>query len=206
MFDVERRAVAAVVGIVGILLELGCSSSPLDAILPVDAGAEPIGSGGAPPTVCGEPVTTVTPGLYNVVLDASGQCLALGDETQIAGTLVWGNEVILVADCAQPGTEFRIRTTGGAGFELRNVESELALDIEGYETAPSTRAILFDPTDNLNQRFYFSRYRSALGVFSIAPAHAFGQCLTATSALEVQIWACQEGPFQGWRLVPTDCE
>lgn len=194
-------------GISASLLALGCSNTGIDAILPVDAGSEGLGGGGAPPTDCSEPVTTVAPGLYNVILDQSGYCLALGDETLIAGTLVTGHEAVLVSDCTQPGAQFRIQTTAGdPGFELRNVESDLSLDIEGYETAPSTRAVLFDPTDNANQRFFFSRYRSSLALFSIAPAHTFGQCLTATSLLEVQIWGCQEGQYQGWRFVRAECE
>jgi len=195
------------VGICAILPALGCSNTGIDAILPVDAGSEAIGGGGAPPTDCSDPVTTVVPGLYNVILDQSGECLARGVETRIAGTLVMGYEAVLVSDCTLPSAQFRIQTTAGdPGFELRNVESNLSLDIEGYETAPSTRAVLFDPTGNANQRFFFSRYSSSLTLFSIAPAHTFAQCLTATSLLEVQIWGCQEGPYQGWRFVRAECE
>lgn len=201
-----RRTGTAAVEICSILFALGCSNTGIDAILPLDAGSENGGGGGAPPMACGDPVITIVPGLYTVMLDQTGQCLALGDETLIAGTLVTGHEVSLVSDCTQPGALFRFQTTMRDGFELRNVESDLSLDIEGYETAPSTRAVLFDPTDNLNQRFFFSRYRSSSSVFSIAPGHAFGQCLTATSALEVQIWGCQEGMFQGWRVLRADCE
>lgn len=204
---VSRSTLPAVLGIGSILLALGCSNTGIDAIVPVDAGSEEIGGGGAPPTDCSAAVTTVVPGLYKVILDQTGECLARGDVTLIAGTLVTGHEAVLVSDCTQPGALFRIQTrVGDPGFELRNVESDLSLDIEAYETAPSTRAVLFDPTNNDNQRFFFSRQGSSLTRFSIAPAHTFGQCLTVTTFREVQIWNCQEGPYQGWRFVRDECE
>jgi hypothetical protein len=204
VWGVEHRMRAALPGIVSILT-LACSNTPIDAILPLDAGLE--GSGGAPPADCSEPVSAVVPGLYNVILDDTGECLALGDETLIAGTPATGYEATLSADCTQSGALFRIQTTGfQLGFELRNVESNLSLDIEAYETSPGTRAVLYDPTNNSNQRFYISRFPGSLTLFSIAPVYVRGLCLTATSVGEMEIWACEAGSSQAFRLVRSDCE
>jgi hypothetical protein len=194
---------AALSAIVSILI-LACSNTPIDAILPLDAGLE--GSGGAPPTDCTEPVSTVVPGLYNVILDETGECLALGDETLIAGTLATGYEVTLAADRTQAGALFRIQTGLQLGFELRNVESNLSLDIEAYESSPGTRAVLYDPTNNPNQRFFISRLPGSLTLFSIAPVYVRGLCLTATSFGEMEIWACGAGASQAFSLVRSDCE
>ncbi len=206
MLHVERRTGTGIAGIISILA-LACSNTPIDAILPLDAGSAGLGNGGAPPVDCSEPVTTVVPGRYNVILDQSGQCLALGDETQIVGTPATGYEVILVSDCTDPGAVFRVQTIFmQPGFELRNVESNLSLDIEKSAREPSTRAVLFGPTGLDNQRFFLSPFSDSRTLFSMAPTHTIGLCLTATSDLKVQIWGCQEGSLQGWRFVPVDCE
>jgi hypothetical protein len=194
---------AALSGVVSILI-LACSNTPIDAILPLDAGLE--GSGGAPPTDCSEPVSAVVPGLYNVILDETDESLALGALTLIAGTPATGYEVTLSADHTQAGAQFRIQTGLQVGFELRNVESNLSLDIEAYETSPGTRAVLYDPTNNPNQRFFISRLPGSLTLFSIAPVHVRGMCLTATSFGEMEIWACEGGSSQAFRLVRSDCE
>jgi hypothetical protein len=92
------------------------------------------------------------------------------------------------------------------GFELRNVESDLSLDIEGYRTEGGTRAVLYDPTGYKNQRFYFTRSAASLTAFAIAAVHTANRCLTATTDGQIQIWECQRGTNQLWRVALADCE
>ncbi len=221
MFGVQRGYGTALLMFVQPAM-VACSNTPIDAILALDAasegggggsaGAEDIGgapgnsgSGGAPVTDCTQPVSAVTPGSYRLVLDETGQCLASGGETLIAGTLAMGLEAVLTPDCASPNSIWRVTSGFSSGFQVRNAESDLVLDIERSSTEASTRAVLFDATGNPNQRFFFGRFRGELTLFWMAPAHVVGQCLTATTFSEVQMWPCADEPFQGWRVLRADC-
>jgi hypothetical protein len=210
---------------------VACSNTPIDAILALDAAAEggaggsgdtgggggagntggtgALGgsgaTGGVPVADCTEPVSAVVAGSYRLVLDETGQCLASGDETLIAGTLATGLEAVLTTDCTSPNSVWRITSGFSSGFQVRNVESDLVLDIERSSTEPSTRAVLFDATGNANQRFFFGRFRGELTLFWMAPAHVQMQCLTATTFSEVQMWPCADEPVQGWRVFRADC-
>jgi hypothetical protein len=204
---------------------VACSNTPIDAILALDAAAEggaggtgdtggaggtggsgaTGATGGVPVTDCSQPVSAIVAGSYRLVLDETGQCLASGDETLIAGTPAKGLEAVLTPDCTSPNSVWRITSGFGSGFQVRNVESDLVLDIEGYSTESSARAVLYDATDNLNQRFFFVRFGGELTLFWMAPAHVQMRCLTATTFSEVQMWPCANEPLQGWRVFRADC-
>jgi hypothetical protein len=187
----------------------GCTQSPIDLIHAVegdDAGAE---AGPAPwmgngsercAATLGEP-SPIVPTVVQIRQQSSGRCLAQGAATTIGDNPAFE---ITLADCAaQAAQRFALMDAGPGIFEMRNVATNLNVDIQFAETADGTPAVLYAPHQLYNQRF---RFISLSVGNAIAPRHVMGKCLSERGT-RVEIWPCTPGDAtQRWEILVPLCE
>jgi hypothetical protein len=93
----------------------------------------------------------------------------------------------LSSDCSTPSAQWDLTPAVAGTFTVRNVESELSLDVRTASDVPGTPFILYDPTTLDNQRF-FARPRVA-NVYELAPRHASNLCAEVRGT-GLEIWSC----------------
>ncbi|WP_061295416.1 ThuA domain-containing protein [Herbidospora cretacea] len=100
------------------------------------------------------------------------------------------------------GTPTTTGPVAGGIYQIVNVGSSKAVDIEGASTADGARVVQWSPGSGTNQRFRFVDAGS--GAFRLQPTHS-NKCIdvsgasTATGALLVQ-WTCHTNANQSYRF------
>jgi hypothetical protein len=166
--------------VICVLYALGCGTTPIDAVVQDDpAAATMSGTGNVTPMDCS------TPSAGRFVLRGRTGCLALGAATTVFTQAAFLSE--LSNDCTTPVAQWDLTPAAAGTFTLRNVASELSLDVRAAADVPGTPIILYDPTTHDNQRF-FVRARAS-HVYELAPLHASAFCAEARGT-GVEIWPC----------------
>ena len=170
-------------GVLGSLFALSCGTSTIDAVVSDDVTAQG-GSSFDPPA----DATCHTPRAGLFVLRGESGCLSRGATTSVFGTPAFAVE--LATDCASSAAQWEL-TPGVAGtFSVRNVETNLMLDVRAGSDVPGTAVILYDPNMLDNQRFWL-RPRAG-GAYELSPRHAPTDCVEARNDASVEIWSCEE--------------
>lgn len=214
------------------MVSLGCSDTAIDLIwadppggvsVPGSGGSNASGggsaaggSGGAQGGETGQPVDPCVQEEENLFLvrEAVGdQCLRSGPETTVAGELA---HTVVAAPCDGGAREVWELIASAGAYEFRNVAVAANLDILLAATGDGTSAVLYDPHQLYNQRF-FIRSGASSGTEAppgeerlLAPRHVDTKCLTyvpgASSGQQVQLWPCDElRADQRWTLTPLVC-
>lgn len=112
-------------------------------------------------------------------------------------------ETQLSADCESPSAQWELTPAVVGTFTLRNVETNLMLDVRAGSDLPGTKVILYDQNSLDNQRFWL-RPRTA-DTYELSPRHAPAFCVEArTSGIEIQ--SCEaETSGQDFTLVRSGC-
>jgi hypothetical protein len=95
--------------------------------------------------------------------------------------------VELSADCSSTLAQWELTPAEGGSLAVRNLESQLSLDVRAASDLPGTAVILYEPTTLDNQRFY-AQERSVRG-YALAPRHAPSLCVEVRGG-GVEIWPC----------------
>lgn len=141
------------------------------------------------------------PSAGRFILRAATGCLTLGAPTMVFTEPAFSTE--LSTDCDTSRAQWDLTPSVAGSFTLRNVESELSLDVRAFSDLPGTPVILFGPNTLDNQRF-FVRPRAA-GAYELAPRHAPGLCAEARGGA-VEIWPCDSSlDDQSFRFSRSTC-
>lgn len=178
------------------MFALGCGTTPIDAVVQDDTGYPGMsGAGGVMTANCSEP------GAGRFILQAVNGCLRHGEPTTVFTEPAFTTE--LTEDCSSTRAQWDLTPAGAGTFTIRNVDSELSLDVRAASEFPGTPLILYDPNTLDNQRF-FARARF-LDVYELSPRHASHLCWEARGTT-VEIWPCSgQEPAQNFRFLRRTC-
>jgi hypothetical protein len=181
-------------GVIALCWSLGCGTTPLDAVVS-ETGAE--GAAAADPS-CSEPGA----GRFNLRAVQTSLCLSMGAPTLVFGDPAFMTEML--KDCASLLAQWDLTPSFGDTYTLRNVESQLSLDVRTGADTPGTPLILFAPNTLDNQRFEL-RPR-AKNDYELSPRNAPTLC-AQPAAGGVQIWPCQASNLgQSFQLDLLSCQ
>lgn len=175
-------------------------------------GVGGLGAEGPPGTGICEASFVPAPGEYHIMSASTGMCMAAGEVTPIQGAATaTGYEVLLEPCSAIDGQLWDLsprpvdELTGVIWrVEVRNVELDLNLDMEGADPYDGTRALLYNPHSMENQRFEF--LPNGDDRYMISPMHVDNACLQAMSEGIPEMWGCDlTDADQQWQLASEDC-
>ncbi len=127
--------------------------------------------------------------------------MAPGSQTGIFGDTALGTDS--AGDCGSAEAQWDLTPSVGGTYTIRNVESELTLDVLGAGDLPGTALILYDPLPLDHQRF-FARLRSP-DAYELSPRHAPDLCVEARST-RAEIWTCDvEVAAQTFHFLQLSC-
>jgi hypothetical protein len=172
---------------------LSCGTTPIAAV--VEDERAPSGTAGSGAVACDEPLAG------RFVLSGEAGCLRRGDATTVFGDPAFATE--LSADCTSARAQWDLTPALAGSFTLRNVDTQLSLDVRTAADEPGTPVILYEPNTLDNQRFWL-RERDG-ETFELAPRHA--PLLCAEGRVDgVEIWPCDpdEGS-QSFRFARVGC-
>lgn len=196
----------------GALLVNACAETPVDLLWseegsPVEPGTGGVAGSASWPTggavgqggQGGAPEPCTSEGEHYRLRQGETLCLRRGAPTTIAQDPAFFVEL---APCDQSAEALWSVLPAGPAFEVRNQDSGDNLDIRLAATGDGTTAVLYEPHQLYNQRF-FLRSGPAAGTEAspeggerwIAPRHADTKCLTAfpeaSTGQQVQLWPCE---------------
>jgi hypothetical protein len=116
---------------------------------------------------------------------AETRCVRRGEAITVFGDPAYALE--LSADCGSSLAQWQLTPAEGGSLTIRNLESQLSLDVRAASDLPGTPVILYEPTTLDNQRFV-AQERSVRG-YSLAPRHAPSLCVEARGG-GLEIWPC----------------
>jgi hypothetical protein len=196
--EVQKPALVktSLLGVIGAVWALGCGTTPIDAVVEdrlVPSGSA--GSGSIATVACDEPLAG------RFMLTGETGCLRRGDPTTVFGDPAYATE--LSADCTSALAQWDLTPALAGTFTLRNVETQLSLDVRTAADVPGTPIILYEPNTLDNQRFWL-RERSS-GAYELAPRHAPTLCAEAR-VTGVEIWPCEvDDGGQVFRFARVSC-
>lgn len=183
-------------GVLCAVATLGCGTTPIEAVVEDDTSSiAEAGASNAGGEACDEPLAG------RFTLSAEAGCLRRG-----AATTVFGNPAFLTelsADCESALAQWDLTPAVAGTFTLRNVETQLSLDVRAAAEIPGTPIIVYDPNTLDNQRFWF-RARSA-GGYELSPRHAPLLCAEGRAG-GVEARPCRASvPAQTFHLARVGC-
>ncbi|HYJ08384.1 MAG TPA: RICIN domain-containing protein [Polyangiaceae bacterium] len=181
--------------VLGALCLVACGTSPIAAVVEDERPAS--GSAGSVngTVACDEPLAG------RFILSGETGCLRRGEATTVFGNPAFTTE--LSADCSTARAQWDLTPALAGSFTLRNVDTQLSLDVRTAADAPGTPIVLYEPTTFDNQRFWLRERTS--NRFELAPLHAPSLCAEARSGA-VEIWPCDEAePGQVFRFARLSC-
>jgi hypothetical protein len=181
--------------VIGALCLAACGTSPIDAV--VEDERLTSGSAGSAGGIvaCDEPLAG------RFVLTGETGCLRRGEATTVFGNPAFTTE--LSADCTTARAQWDLTPAVAGSFTLRNVDTQLSLDVRTAADTPGTPLIVYEPATRDNQRFWL-RERAAKS-FELAPLHAPSLCAEARSAA-VEMWPCDAAEAgQVFRFAGVSC-
>lgn len=127
--------------------------------------------------------------------------MARGEPTGIFGDAALATDP--AGDCDGAEAQWDLTPSVGATYTIRNVESELTLDVLAAGDLPGTAVILYEAFPLDHQRF-FARLRSP-EAYELSPRHAPDLCVEARSA-RAEIWTCDgEVAAQTFHFLQLSC-
>lgn len=133
---------------------------------------------------------------------ADGRCVATGTPLTLGGVRTWYAE--LTEECSDSDSLWQFVQDPNGTFEIRHALWDFNLDIERGGTQLGTDALLYPPSDLLNQRFSFDE--RADGYVAIRPRHARSRCLAGALDDRVELAECEQGlATDEWMIEPMDC-
>jgi hypothetical protein len=182
--------------VIGALCLVACGTSPIAAVVenePLMSGAAGSASGGD--GACDEPLAG------RFVLTGETGCLRRGEATSVFGNPAFTTE--LSVDCTSARAQWDLTPARSGSFTLRNVDTELSLDVRTAADAPGTPVILYGPTTFDNQRFWLRERTNK--TFELSPRHAPSLCAEARGAA-VEVWPCDPAVLgQSFRFARLSC-
>lgn len=181
--------------VIGALWLLGCGTTPIAAV--VEDERTPTGTAGSGSTMvaCDRPIAG------RFVLSVETACLRGGEATTVFGDPAFATE--LSADCSSARAQWDLTPALAGSFTLRNVDTQLSLDVRTAADDPGTPIILYEPNTLDNQRFWLRERDSE--TFEMAPRHAPLLCAEAR-ATGVEIWSCDATESrQNFRFKRVSC-
>lgn len=206
-------------GGIGLLAALvtGCGSTDLDVVERVPAqqvqgtggipGAAPngdddVGSVDLPVAdagpVCGSALVPLNH--YRFRSQADGRCLSVGPYRLIGGFDGYDTEM---ADCEAGGATWQLVESTLGSFEVRNVETDFALDVEYGNIESGTPLVLFAPHGRENQKFLLNSLSD--DSFAVSSAAQASLCIQSDAA-GIVLGLCVAGePTQTWYVDTENC-
>lgn len=180
---------------IGALWLLGCGTTPIAAVVEDERAPSGTAGNGSATVACDRPLAG------RFILSVETACLRRGDATTVFGDPAFTTE--LSADCASARAQWDLTPALAGSFTLRNVDTQLSLDVRTAADDPGTPLILYEPNTLDNQRFWLRERDDQ--TFEIAPRHAPLLCAEARSD-GVEIWSCDATESrQGFRFARVNC-
>lgn len=179
---------------IGALWLLGCGTTPIAAVVEDERAPSGTAGNGSATVACDRPLAG------RFILSVETACLRRGDATTVFGDPAFTTE--LSADCASARAQWDLTPALAGSFTLRNVDTQLSLDVRTAADDPGTPLILYEPNTLDNQRFWL---RPRADGYELAPRHAPQLCAEARVS-GVEIWSCDaEQNRQVFRLARLSC-
>lgn len=181
--------------VIGALCLVACGTSPIAAVVEDERLTSGSAGNASESSGCDEPLAG------RFVLSGETGCLRRGEPTTVFGNPAFTTE--LSVDCTTARAQWDLTPALGGSFTLRNVDTELSLDVRTAAEAPGTPVILYEPTTLDNQRFWLRERTSK--TFELSPRHAPLLC-TEARGQDVEVWPCDAAePGQSFRFARLNC-